>query len=80
MMSGTTCICKPGFALVLSSEDGSASCVPCDETCATCQTFQPDLCLSCRNSDFRELVAGGVCDCIEDYFEIGGVCVDTKCQ
>ena len=78
--SGTTCICEDGFALVIDSNDGSASCVPCDETCATCQTFQPEFCLTCRDDDFRELVAGGICKCIEDYFEIDGKCVDTTCQ
>ena len=80
MMSGSTCICKPGFALVLDSVDGSASCVQCDETCATCKMFQPEFCLTCRSSDFRELVAGGVCNCISNYFEVDGNCVDTRCQ
>ena len=71
-----TCPCNNGYFDLLSTPTPTPACQPCDFRCATCE-LTLTRCLSCRASDFRELVSNA-CPCIFGYADVAGVC--TACH
>ena len=74
---GTTCRCIEGYYLLRTQD--SATCEMCETTCLTCSenSYQ---CTTCDATEFRELNNQAECQCIGNYVEVLGQCLDSTCQ